>query len=266
MPLIHHTRAGSGAPPLVLVHGFGCARSDWDEVVRHFGSRHETVAVDLGGRGTTPGTPEHRRIETHGEDVAALLRSLALPPAVIFGHSMGCRIAMEAALRAPERVKAVVLVDGSRLGEAGSTAHIARAKALEAAGYGPFIRGAFEQMFAPGFDKTKAQAIIDRALARDPAIAGPLFADIGRYDAENMDRLLSTVKLPLLAIQTTWTNPAGQRVSMTPGQSSPYLDVIRANRPDARIAIIPDTGHFPQLERPAETNALIEAFLKDLAA
>lgn len=266
MALIHHTRRGSGRPPLVFVHGFGCARSDWDAVVAHFGGAHETVAVDLGGHGLTLGGPEHRRIETHAQDVADLLKSLKLPPAVIFGHSMGCRIAMEAALRAPEHAKAVMLVDGSRLGEAGSTAYLARAKAIEAQGYAGFVRAAFEQMFAPGYDKAKAAAIIQRAVDRDPAIAGPLFVDIGRYDAENMDRVLSSLKIPLGAIQTTYTNTEGKRVSMTAGQTTPYLDMIRRLVPAAKIDVIADTGHFPQLEKVSETNALIDRFLKGLPA
>ncbi len=265
MALIRYTRQGTGKPPLVFVHGFGCARSDWDAMVAHFGGRHETVAVDLGGHGETPGGPEHSRIETHGEDVAALLRALKLPPAVIFGHSMGCRVSMEAALRAPEFVQAIVLVDGSRLGNAGSTAHLDRARAIEAQGYVPFIRGAFEQMFAPGFDRTVANRVIQRALDRNPDIAGPLFADIGRYDAEHMDRVVASIKVPMLAIQTTWTNSEGKRVSMDAGQSSPYLDFLRRAKPDVLIEVMPATGHFPQLERPAETNAIVESFLRGLS-
>ncbi|MEZ5855351.1 MAG: alpha/beta hydrolase [Hyphomicrobiaceae bacterium] len=264
MDLIQYSRTGSGKPPLVLVHGFGCARSDWDHVVAQFSPSHDTIAVDLGGHGTTPGTSEHRRIETHGEDVARLLRTLDLPPAVIFGHSMGCRVAMEAALRAPKHAKAVVLVDGSRMGIPGSAAHIERARQLEAQGYEPYVRAAFEMMFQPSFDAAKANAIIERAVARDPAIAGPLFVDIGRYDAENMDRVLSSIKLPLLAIQTTYTNEQGRRVPMTAGQTTPYLDLIRERVAGARIDVIADTGHFPQLERPAETNAIIASFLRDL--
>ncbi|MBS0244593.1 MAG: alpha/beta hydrolase, partial [Proteobacteria bacterium] len=50
------------------------------------------------------------------------------------------------------------------------------------------------------------------------------------------------------------------------GQSSPYLDGILRHQPKAMIEIIPDTGHFPQLEKPVESNAIIERFLKGLAA
>ena len=99
MANIEHTRTAGGTPPFVFVHGFGCARSDWDAQVAHVTPRHEAVAVDLGGHGTTPGTMDHARIETHGRDVAVLLEALKLAPAILVGHSMGCRVVMEAALR-----------------------------------------------------------------------------------------------------------------------------------------------------------------------
>lgn len=264
MALIEYTRTGSGGPPLVFVHGFGCARSDWDAMVAHFKGRHETVAVDLGAHGTSPGTPEHRRLETHGADVAALLEALDLPPAVIFGHSMGCRVAMDVTSRVPDQIKAVVLVDGSRLGEKGSTSYLKRIQALEAAGYQSFIRGAFEAMFSPGFDKAKSEPVVQRALDRDASICGPLFGDIGRYDAENFERIVSGVKVPMLAIQTTMTSPEGQRVSMAARQTSDYLEALKRLKPDVQAEIIPGIGHFPQLEKPDETNAIIERFLKGL--
>ncbi len=264
MPLIQHTRKGQGSPPIVFVHGFGCARSDWDAQVAYFSPRHETVAVDLGGHGTSPGGPEHAKIETHGADVAALIDNLQLAPAVLVGHSMGCRVVLEAAQRSPSRVKAIILVDGSRLGETGSKAWEARAKAIQEQGYAKFITAAFSQMFGPDYEKSKAAAIIKRAVDRDPAIAGPLFADIGRYDSEHMDRVLAATRVPLMAIQTTVTRPDGKRLAMAKGETTPYLDLLRAKLQDPRIEIIPGIGHFPQLERVAETNALMEDFIRNV--
>lgn len=264
MFLIEHTRQGTGTPPIVFVHGFGCARSDWDPQVAHFSTRHETIAVDLGGHGDTPARPEHARIETHGADVATLLETLKLSPSVLVGHSMGCRVVMEAANRVPERVKALVLVDGSRLGEAGSRSWQGRAKALAYMGYEAAVRAAFGQMFGPDFDRQKAQAIISRAVARDPAIAGPLFADIGRYDSEEFDRILASVRVPMLALQTTQTLSDGTRLPLSPGQSTPYLELLRSRIKDLTIEIIPGIGHFPSLERPAETNAILARFISRL--
>ena len=265
MAALHHTQTGSGAPALVFVHGFACARSDWDLQVTHFSPRHACVAVDLGGHGTTPGTEAHRRIETHGADVAELVKALQLTDAVLIGHSMGCRVAMEASARIGERARALVLVDGSRLGEAGSRSYEGRAKALAESGYATAARAAFGQMFSPDFDPSKRQAIIDRALSRPAEIAGPLFADIGRYDSQDYDRILASIRVPVLAIQSTETRPTGQRLPMRLGQTTPYLEMLRSRIGNLTVEIVPGIGHFPQLERPAETNAMIDRFVARLA-
>jgi pimeloyl-ACP methyl ester carboxylesterase len=113
MPLIHHVITGNGQPPIVLVHGFACAHSDWDAQVAHLSPRHQTVTADLRGHGASPGTADESSIERYGADVAEVLRALELPPAVLVSHSMGCRVVVEAALQAPAHTAAVVLVDGS---------------------------------------------------------------------------------------------------------------------------------------------------------
>lgn len=264
MALIQYSRTGKGAPPIVFVHGFGCARSDWDLQVAHFSPRHDCIAVDLGGHGTSPGDASHARIETHGADVAALITALDLKGAVLVGHSMGCRVVSDATSRVPDRVKGLILVDGSRLGAPGSTAHLDMAKVVEEKGYATFIEPMFTQMFSPAYDKAKARAIIERAMARRPEIAGKLFPDIGRYDSERFDEVYGKIRVPLLAIQTTYTNPERKRVSMTAGQTTPYLDMLKKLVPASQIEVIPGIGHFPQLERPAETNAMIETFINGL--
>ncbi|HRD78855.1 MAG TPA: alpha/beta hydrolase [Hyphomicrobiaceae bacterium] len=263
--MIQHTRTGKGRPPIVLVHGFGCARSDWDLQVAHLAQHSETIAVDLGGHGTTPGTSAHARLETHGADVAELLRGLDLRGAVLIGHSMGCRVIMEAAAREPARVAGVILVDGSRMGQAGVNAHTPLLAEIKAkGGYASYIRPVFESMFAKTYPADKAAPIVERAARMPAEIAGPLFADIRRYDSEHMDRILSLQRWPFLAIQTTRIDQGGNRVSMKSGETTPYLDLIRSKVAGARIEIIPSIGHFPQVEAPAALNQLLERFVVSL--
>jgi pimeloyl-ACP methyl ester carboxylesterase len=265
MSVLDHTREGRGRPTIVFVHGFGCARDDWRHQVAHFRRTHETVALDLGAHGTTPGRPAHAFIDQHGEDVATLLCELALENVVLVGHSMGCRVVMHAMRQAPERISGLILLDGSRMGTPGSTLHETRHAQVAHRGYQAFIRPLFAQMFGPQSDPAIVQPIIARALARPEAIAGQLFPNIGRWDAEQFDATFSTTRVPLMAIQTTYMTPEGERSSMQIGQSTPYLDDIRRLVPGARLEIIPNASHFPQIEQPDEVNALIGDFLADLA-
>lgn len=262
MANIEHTRRGKGAPAFVFVHGFGCARGDWDAQVAHLEGQHETVAVDLGAHGDSPGTAEHARIETHGRDVAALVEALGLTRAILVGHSMGCRVVMEAAQRVPDRVAGLVLVDGSRLGAPGSNVHETTRQQIANVGYAAFISPLFVAMFSPAYDRARMEAAVARAVRRRPEIAGPLFADIGRWDAEKLDATLEAVRVPLMVIQTTYQDEKRQRRSLEKGQSTPYLELVKAKVPSARIEVIPGTGHFPQLETPAVVSTLLDDFAR----
>ncbi len=263
---IAFTRKGQGRPTIVLVHGFACARSDWDEQVAHLSPRHETIAVDLGGHGETPATEAHTRIETHGADVAALLVAEGITGAVLVGHSMGCRVVMEAATREPGRVAGLVLVDGSRMGAAGSTAYLDLANHIRTIGYEAFVRPVFAAMFSPAYPKEKTAAIIERAAARRPEIAGALFPDIRRWDSERFDAVIARVRVPVLAIQTTRMDETGARVSMKAGESSPYLEMLGRSLPDVTIEIVPGIGHFPQLETPGLVNQMMDRFTSRIGA
>ena len=114
MALIHHVITGHNHPPIVFVHGFACAHGDWDAQVAHLSPRHQTVAVDLRGHGASKGSAADCSIERYGADVAEVMRALALPRAVLVGHSMGCRVVIEAALPAPGQTAGLILVDGSQ--------------------------------------------------------------------------------------------------------------------------------------------------------
>jgi pimeloyl-ACP methyl ester carboxylesterase len=261
---IEYTRSGRGDPPFVLVHGFACARSDWDAQAAHLSPRHTVVAVDLGGHGASPGTLEHTRIDRHGADVSELLGVLALPPAILVGHSMGCRVVLQAAMNAPEKVAGLVLVDGSRLGATGSKTHEATRQQIAQAGYQAFVAPVFEAMFSPGYDAAKSAPVVARALAMRAEIAGALFPDIGRWDSESLEAVLGRVRVPLMLIQTTYQDEKRQRRSLSKGQSSPYIDFVREKVPSTRVEVIPDVGHFPQLETPDAVNRLLDQFAAGL--
>jgi pimeloyl-ACP methyl ester carboxylesterase len=259
MPLIHHVVTGSGRPPIVFVHGFACAHTDWNAQVAHLSSRHQTVAVDLRGHGGSPGASDECSIERYGADVAEVMGALDLPPAVLVGHSMGCRVVIEAALQAPVRTAGVVLVDGSQFAPAMEDT-LKRAFGTPD-GYATLIDAWFKDMFTAKSDAAIVASVIDRAGCLPRSIGERLMTDALRYDVGRLATSLAALRVPVMAIQTTYSNEKRERRSMSKDQTTPYLDMLRTSIPSVRIEIIVDTGHFPQIDESARTNALLDSFI-----
>jgi len=257
---LHFIRQGRGAPPLVFAHGFACDHTDWKFQLQGLEKEHEVVACDLRGHGETPGRPQECSIEHYGGDVAALTANLDLPKAILVGHSMGCRVILEASRLAPERVAGLVLVDGSRQGSGSDPAQaeaLARS-AILATGYEKFAENVFRQMFLEW--SPLAEAALAR-LKRMPAETGiALWTRMVRWDATELDGALAAVRAPLMVIQSTWINPERKRLPLTEGQSSAWLDLIKSQLPTAVIHVVPGAGHFPQLEAPGRVNRLLAEF------
>jgi pimeloyl-ACP methyl ester carboxylesterase len=267
MSVMHYVQRGHGAPAIVFVHGFTCDHTDWEAQLAAFAPQHRVVACDLRGHGKTPGTPDTCSIDTFGADVAALVKELGLNKVVLVGHSLGCRVVLQAAQHVPARVAGIVLVDGSKLGSGDPDAleRSMRAK-VEAVGFAKFAAGMFEQMFVPGTTPPATKsAIIERATKLPAAIGTALFPRTPAWDAKNLERVLAATKQPLLALQSTTMNAEGKRVPMAPGLPSPLLDALRTLTPHAKIEIISTVGHFTQIDAPQWVNEKIGAFIGSLA-
>jgi pimeloyl-ACP methyl ester carboxylesterase len=264
MTLIHHVVTGNVQPPIVFVHGFACAHSDWDEQVAHFSPRHQTVAVDLRGHGASPGTADECSVERYGADVAEVMRALTLAPAVLVGHSMGCRVVVEAALQAPEHTAGVVLVDGSQFAPAMATTLKETLAAPD--GFASLFGIWFRDMFTAKSDKAIVASVIERAMRLPRSIGEKLLIDMVRYDVGRLTTSMADLHVPTMALQATYSNEKRERRSMSKGQTTPYLEMLRAHIPSVRIEVIADTGHFPQIDESEQTNALIDAFLATLTA
>jgi pimeloyl-ACP methyl ester carboxylesterase len=256
---MHFIRAGLGTPPIFFVHGFACSHEDWQPQLDFFSKTNEVVACDLRGHGETPGRPRECSIEHYGGDVAALVNNLELKGAVLVGHSMGCRVVLEAARLVPKRVSRLVLVDGSR--NAAGDPDTAEKNARETVGklgYAAFAETLFRQMFFKS--SRQADAIVARAVKGSAAFGPELWPRVTRWDAGSMDAAFAALRVPVLAIQSTTRNAQLQRAPLKPGDTSPWLDYVKSK--GAKVEIIPDTGHFTQLEAPDQVNRLIREFCR----
>jgi pimeloyl-ACP methyl ester carboxylesterase len=221
------------------------------------------VACDLRGHGRTPGRPQECTIGHYGGDVAALVNHLDLKGCVLVGHSMGCRVVLEANRLVSDRIAGIVLIDGSRQasGDPDAAEEAARAAIDGSGGYAAFAENLFRQMFFSA--SPEADAIVARALRQSSRFGPTLWPSMGRWDAAEMDAALAAVRAPLLAIQSTTRDAQLRRSPLKAGQSTPYLELIRSKVPGARIEVLAGVGHFAQIEAAADVNRLIADFIKE---
>ncbi len=105
-------RAGEGTDPVVCLHGITAHHRAFNAVARYLGPSRGLVGVDLRGRGDSDKPESGYGLRAHAADVVRVLDHLGLENAVLVGHSMGAFVALKTALTFPERVRAIVLLDG----------------------------------------------------------------------------------------------------------------------------------------------------------
>ena len=105
-------RAGEGPDPILCLHGITAQHRAFNALARHLEGSRPLVGVDLRGRGDSDKPESGYGLEAHASDVIRVLDHLDLQSAVIAGHSMGGFVALKAALSYPDRVRAIVLLDG----------------------------------------------------------------------------------------------------------------------------------------------------------
>ncbi len=104
--------ASRDAEPVLAIHGITSSSRTWLAVGRELGTRGRLIAVDLRGRAASNELPGPFGIDAHVDDMLAVLDRFDLERAVVVGHSLGAYIAARLAVRHPERIRSLVLVDG----------------------------------------------------------------------------------------------------------------------------------------------------------
>jgi pimeloyl-ACP methyl ester carboxylesterase len=257
------SEAGVGGRPLLLVHGFTGARTDFaDHLETLAEAGWHVVAPDNRGHGDSskPDAEHDYDFDLFAADALALADALGWRTFVLLGHSMGGMVVQHLVLSAPERVTALILMDthhgqveldadtvalGVAVARAGDMDTIAQVSAADS----PLSTDAHRRMVAtrPGY----ADMGIRNTLRSAPA----MYARMATRITDPHDRLddLSAITCPTLV--------------MVGEQDTPFLDASKsmaATISNAELVVIPDAGHSPQFENPDTWIEAITTFLASI--
>ena len=250
--------------PIVFLHGFMGAGSDWREICELLAEDYYCVCPDLPGHGANTARDfdaqlslSELAIELHG-----LCAGLGLKAPIVVGYSLGGRVALHAALLHPNRMRALVLestspgLEAVLEREARSAFDHARAAALLADG-------------VPAFTKAWYSAPLFHSLHRYPL----LLAKLQAARATNNARWLSKVIRELspgraasawagLASITTRTLLAAGALDV---QYTAYVQRMALLMPSANSLIVPNAGHNVHVEEPAAYVHAVRQFMAGCA-
>ncbi|MCX7769154.1 MAG: alpha/beta fold hydrolase [Flavobacteriales bacterium] len=244
---------GQGFPVLIL-HGLFGLSDNWMSVANQLAERHRVVLADLRNHGRSP-HEEDMGLDVMAADVLELMDDLFLEKPVLLGHSLGGKVAMNLALKFPQRVHALIVVD---IGPgAYSPRHLEIIKALEAVPLDRISRRqeADNVLSSYGLPEPIRQFLL-KSLARDSS---------GKFQWRfNLQSIKSN--LPRLSEAApehlTYQGPT----LFVKGERSDYLTdadgaLIASLFPRASLAVIPGAGHWVHADNPGAFLQVVSRFL-----
>lgn len=251
---------GGHGPPLLLLHGYGGAAWNFDELARRL-PRRRLVVPDLPGHGGSSALPASRTLAGYADAVAGLCDALETDAVDVVGHSLGGVVGLRLAARRPELVRRLVLAaaagisTSTRLVQA-SIAFVGvvkpgrvAARRRERIARSPRLRRA---VFGP-LEVSNPDALSERAVhgfLRGPTMHVDALAAGLALAADDPRQWLDRVRCPVLVL---W----GAR-----DRQVPVADGFEyARRLHAPLRTIADCGHLLIGERPDACARAVAQFL-----
>jgi pimeloyl-ACP methyl ester carboxylesterase len=243
---------------VLLLTGAGANRLTWYKQLDVFGRAFRTIAVDYRDTGDSDPVSESYTIADLADDAASVLTALEVQRAHVVGISLGGFVALQMALRHPERVEKLVLVSTS----AGGSARIPpspermaqiRQLALEVPEVGERMQRALAMVTAPGYFESHPEdwdRIAEWARYR-PLSQEALIRQGQAAMNHDVSGQLDHIQVPTLVVH-------GELDAEAP-ENGRYLAEHIAG---AKFILYPNTGHLVDLERAEEFNHDVLAFLE----
>ncbi|MCB9896716.1 MAG: alpha/beta hydrolase [Planctomycetes bacterium] len=248
--LLHYDDVGTGPRALVFVHGWACDRSVWREQVPALADVMRCIALDLPGHGESaaPDLAESDyTMDLFADAVLAVMDAAGVEQAVLVGHSNGAPVVRQVLRRHPERVAALVLVDGTL-----RYAFDDRASAEQwvdeyrQPAYREVARQMIQTMLRPEMP-SELKADITQRMLRTPQTVM-----VGAFEAAVDPALYAPdpIDVPLLCV-----------LAKSPFWTEDYERYVLSLAPGADYVVLADVGHFLMLDAPERFDALVRDFV-----
>lgn len=252
--LLHYRLSGpEGAPALVLVNSLGTDARIWDDVIAALEDDYRCLSYDKRGHGLSDAPAGDYALDDHLDDLEGLLDRLGFARIVLVGVSVGGLIGQGLALRAPQRLSALVLCDTApKVGDAAFWGQ--RIATVRNEGMAAIADGIMERWFSAGFRAERPEELAGWRNLFLRTDAGGYASTCATLRDTDLTDAISAISLPALVI-------AGDADLATP------VDLVRGCAeaiPGARFEILEGAGHIPSIEQPAVLARLIGDFLKEL--
>jgi pimeloyl-ACP methyl ester carboxylesterase len=262
---VYYEERGSG-PPVLFLHGFGDAVFVWEPLLSRVAG-YRLIAMDLKGHGES-GKPRDGRysLRDHAAVVSGLMAALELQDVVVVGQSFGGTVALSGMVRDEalrSRTRALVLID--------APAYPQRMPRFFAILRTPIVRDILRWIVPPAANTRSILRLIyhRRELVTDERVQ--LAVENGRKpgaqeaqiataamivppDADALTASYSEIRVPTLIL---WGDH-DRLIPLAIGRT------LATQIPNAGLDVIPDSGHNPHEEQPAETARLLTSFLGSL--
>ncbi|MCE9597190.1 MAG: alpha/beta hydrolase [Spirochaetia bacterium] len=238
---------GKGAP-VVLLHGsFMSIPGNWKEMIPALAKSRRVIAVEMQGHGRTADIKRDFSYENLADDIAALLDYLKEPKADIIGYSMGGGVALQVAIRHPEKVRKVVSISA----------------VFRHDGWVKEAQDAFPQITAEAFKGTPIETDY-RRLSPTPNEFSPFIKRVLSIDTKPHDFGAEKLKATPSPIFFIHGDADGVRLDHIAEMFRLKGDEIFGDmrpRSASRLAILPDTTHVTLMEKTGVMVPMINAFL-----
>jgi len=247
---VHYISAGKGTNVIVFVHGWSGNAGFWKEQVPALAQKARLLLVDLPGHGRSEKPRVDYTMDFFARGVLAVMREARADKAALVGHSMGVPVICRVHAQAPDKVAALVAVDGLLRRPQLKPEDVERFTApFERPDYRAHVTNFIYSMFTdsatyPLRDQVLREVIVTPHHVMASAMNNMFNAVQPAWDPKN-------VTVPVLVLNAP-----------NPRWTSEYESYARALSPATDYRVIEGTGHCLMLEAPAKFNEALVSILK----